>query len=239
MAVDDNIIFDPSAQELAVADGLLAVTVAYADESVNQARKRGGKNRGGGEDGNNFDESSSSDDESSATSATPSSSRSSSLPLSSNNANNNKNNNEKQSEKPHKEPLLRLLAIRTIDPPSRLTQSGLPNALNPATGGTAVPPSHAELVIAREKLLAETTASNTSNGGNGDGDDRSGRGAEGKNNININTNTNTNMGGVWTPPRGGLKRAVVKRMVEEVLRPGGVGGEVLRALEGVRRRFAE
>jgi exosome complex component RRP42 len=32
---------------------------------------------------------------------------------------------------------LRLLAVRTIDPPSRLTPPGVPNASNTATGGTA------------------------------------------------------------------------------------------------------
>lgn len=32
---------------------------------------------------------------------------------------------------------LRLLAVRTIDPPSRLTHPGVPNTLNTATGGTA------------------------------------------------------------------------------------------------------
>jgi exosome complex component RRP42 len=32
---------------------------------------------------------------------------------------------------------LNLLAVRTIDPPSRLTPPGVPNALNTATGGTA------------------------------------------------------------------------------------------------------
>ena len=33
---------------------------------------------------------------------------------------------------------LQLLAIRTIDPPSRLTTAGVPDAVNTATGGTAV-----------------------------------------------------------------------------------------------------
>lgn len=32
---------------------------------------------------------------------------------------------------------LRLLAVRTIDPPSRLTPPGVPNFLNTATGGSA------------------------------------------------------------------------------------------------------
>ena len=32
---------------------------------------------------------------------------------------------------------LRLLSIRTIDPPSRLTPPGVPNVLNTATGGSA------------------------------------------------------------------------------------------------------
>lgn len=73
MAVQDSIIFDPSKEELAVAEVVLAVSVG---ERVT------GKSETGGRD-------------------------------------------------------LRLLAVRTIDPPSRLTPAGLPNTLNTATGGTA------------------------------------------------------------------------------------------------------
>ena len=36
---------------------------------------------------------------------------------------------------PKQERSLRLLAVRTIDPPSRLTPPGVPNFLNTATGG--------------------------------------------------------------------------------------------------------
>ena len=83
-----------------------------------------------------------------------------------------------------------------------------------------MPPAHADLVVAKEALLAERDAAGGGKaggkeGGDGGSADRAGH------------------GGVWTPPRGGLSRKVVKRMVDEVVREGGVGEEVLRALEGV------
>jgi exosome complex component RRP42 len=68
MAVKDNIIFDPSKEELAVAEVVLAVSIGELSQGVGD---------------------------------------------------------------------LRLLAIRTIDPPSRLTHPGVPNTLNTATGGSA------------------------------------------------------------------------------------------------------
>lgn len=39
--------------------------------------------------------------------------------------------------------------------------------------------------------------------------------------------------GVWRPPRGGMKRGVVRRMVDMVCERGGVGEEVLDGLEGL------
>ncbi|CAL3972547.1 hypothetical protein PZA11_004362 [Diplocarpon coronariae] len=77
MAVKENIIFDPSREELAVAEVVLAVSVA------DRAQGLGGMDL----DGKTRD--------------------------------------------------LRLLSVRTIDPPSRLTAPGIPNSLNTATGGTA------------------------------------------------------------------------------------------------------
>jgi exosome complex component RRP42 len=82
MAVKDNVIFDPSKEELAVADVVLAV-------SINDQAKA----KASGEEDVDMEEGS------------------------------------KRS--------LRLLSVRTIDPPSRLTPSGVPNFLNTATGGTA------------------------------------------------------------------------------------------------------
>ncbi|EPE27323.1 Ribosomal protein S5 2-like protein [Glarea lozoyensis ATCC 20868] len=82
MAVGSNIIFDPSKEELAVAESVLAVSVAERPT----------------------------DDESRS---------------------------------------LKLLAVRTIDPPSRLTQPGVANEVNTATGGTAVG-SVGERVLKRE-----------------------------------------------------------------------------------------
>jgi len=79
MAVKDNIIFDPSKEELAVAEVVLAVSI--------------GERSQGGNGGMDIDSGKTRD--------------------------------------------LRLLAVRTIDPPSRLTAPGIPNTLNTATGGTA------------------------------------------------------------------------------------------------------
>lgn len=81
MAVKDNIIFDPSKEELAVAEVVLAVSIGELSQA-------------GGEGAMEVDSGKGTRD-------------------------------------------LRLLAIRTIDPPSRLTHSGVPNALNTATGGSA------------------------------------------------------------------------------------------------------
>ena len=86
---------------------------------------------------------------------------------------------------------LQLLAVRTVDPPSRLTPLGVPNSLNTATGGTA-PASNMEFLAVREGMQAE---------------------------------------GVWTPPRGGIKRVTIGRIVKAVVENGGVGQEVMAALE--------
>jgi exosome complex component RRP42 len=82
MAVQDNIIFDPSKEELAVAEVVLAVSVGERPTGT-----------------------SSTDAE--AMEIDP---------------------------KPVRD--LRLLSVRTIDPPSRLTPPGVPNFLNTATGGS-------------------------------------------------------------------------------------------------------
>ncbi|KAF2156042.1 hypothetical protein K461DRAFT_291002 [Myriangium duriaei CBS 260.36] len=73
MTVKDNVFFDPTQEELAVAEGLLAVSVA---EPNAQAKTRD---------------------------------------------------------------QLDVVAMRSIDPPSRITNPGIPNSMNPATGG--VPPT--------------------------------------------------------------------------------------------------
>ncbi|KAI9697176.1 MAG: hypothetical protein M1836_004740 [Candelina mexicana] len=91
---------------------------------------------------------------------------------------------------------LRLLSLRVIDPPSRMTPPGLPNFLNTATGGSA-PASSQELITQRES-----------------GGEK----------------------GVWTPPRGGVKRGLIRRMIGYVLEKGGVAEEILDGLEAVDGR---
>ncbi|KAI2784107.1 ribosomal protein S5 domain 2-type protein [Daldinia loculata] len=86
MAVGDNIIFDPSKEELAVADSALAVSVGERNVSSDEASETMDV------DG------------------------------------------ELQTGR-H----LRLLSVRTIDPPSRLTAPGVPNAVNAAAWGQGAP----------------------------------------------------------------------------------------------------
>lgn len=123
MSAGDNIIFDPSREELAVADSALAISAAAT---------------GSGD-----------------------------------------------------EPL-RMVALRTIDPPSRLTGAGVPNTMNTTAGGTAL--SATEALALRERDQSDT---------------------------------------VWRPPRGGVKRTIVSRMIKMVLEKGGVGQEALDGLAGV------
>jgi len=80
-AVKENIIFDPSKEELAVAEVVLAVSVGERTQAEQEAGDM------------DVDSSKGRD--------------------------------------------LKLLAVRTIDPPSRLTYPGVPNTLNTATGGSA------------------------------------------------------------------------------------------------------
>ncbi|KAI0025665.1 ribosomal protein S5 domain 2-type protein [Xylariomycetidae sp. FL0641] len=92
MAVGDNIVFDPSKEELAVADSALAVSVA--EGSVRTA---------GGDEEKEAAAAMDVDGDSKAGTA------------------------------------LRLLSVRTIDPPSRLTAPGVPNAVNAAAWGQGTP----------------------------------------------------------------------------------------------------
>ncbi|KAK2810568.1 hypothetical protein FQN50_002825 [Emmonsiellopsis sp. PD_5] len=144
IAVGDNIIFDPSREEIAVAEAVLAVTVGRTT---------------------NF---------------------------------NSNHNNKDVSEAS----TLKLLSIRTIDPPSRLTSPGIPNKENAATIGFAVT-------------------------GAGEGEEV--RAVEG----GAAVDAGEDVAGVWSPRRGGVKRAVIARIVRMVLKRGGVGEEVLEGLEGV------
>jgi len=124
MSVGSNIVFDPSREELAVADAVVALSV----------REEG------------------SDEE------------------------------------------LKVVAVRAVDPPSRLTVPGVPNSMNSVTGGVA-PSSKQEALRMREGADA---------------------------------------GSVWRPPRGGVKRGLLGTMIRMVVQKGGVGFEVLEALEGVQ-----
>jgi exosome complex component RRP42 len=83
MAVQDNIIFDPSKEELAVAEVVLAVSVGERSTKTTES------------------------------------------------------DTEAMEVDSQLARDLRLLSVRTIDPPSRLTPPGVPNFLNTATGGSA------------------------------------------------------------------------------------------------------
>ena len=87
---------------------------------------------------------------------------------------------------------LKMVALRTVDPPSRLTAAGMPQNLNTTAGGTTL--SNAEALALREKDQGQT---------------------------------------VWRPPRGGVRRALVAKMIKTVVEKGGVGHEVMDGLADV------
>ncbi|RAH78327.1 hypothetical protein BO86DRAFT_458565 [Aspergillus japonicus CBS 114.51] len=99
---------------------------------------------------------------------------------------------------------LKLLSIRTIDPPSRLTQPGVPNSENVATLGATAGAAGSE----EQQPAAATAVLNPVTG-------------------------EEEVPGVWRPRRGGVKRRTVAKMVKLVLEKGGVGEEVLEGLESV------
>ena len=91
---------------------------------------------------------------------------------------------------------LKVVALRTIDPPSRLTSSGIPNTLNTTSSSQQQQSlSPADVLALREKDQAQS---------------------------------------VWRPPRGGVSRALVARMIKGVVERGGVGEEVMEGLANVQ-----
>jgi len=139
ISAGDNIIFDPSREEIAVADAVLAVSIGREDENPNDAK-------------------------------------------------------------------LKLLSIRTIDPPSRLTQPGVPDSENAtALGATSLAAPTSAIADEVGSLTPSSTA----------------------------MSSGEEVPGVWRPRRGGVKRALISRMIKTVLEKGGVGEEVMDGLEGV------
>lgn len=141
ISAGDNIIFDPSREEIAVADAVLAVSIGREDENSNANHAK-----------------------------------------------------------------LKLLSIRTIDPPSRLTQPGVPDSENAtALGATSLGAPTSTTADEVGSLTPSSTA----------------------------MSSGEEVPGVWRPRRGGVKRSLISRMVKMVLEKGGVGEEVMDGLEGV------
>ncbi|KAI7088950.1 hypothetical protein KC356_g2915 [Hortaea werneckii] len=181
-ANNSTILFDPSREELAVADAVVAISLGVLPPSSSSA---------------------------------PSSSSSSSSATTN--------------------PNLRLLALRTIDPPSRLTSAGVPDGLNttttgtPGNNGTAGGNSAGGEVVGGQDLAAlkeRVRGGGSGTGGaGGTGTGGAGGGDGGKDSV-------------WYPPRGGgLKRGSIARIlrlcVEGDGTTRGVGWEVLEGLAGV------
>ncbi|TKA72285.1 hypothetical protein B0A55_06183 [Friedmanniomyces simplex] len=146
MTVGPAILFDPSADELAVADAVLALSVAQQ------------------------------------------------LPT------------DATSKSSDQAPSFKLIALRTVDPPSRLTAGGVPNTLNTTTTTTTSSGTSGTMGSSQKKPTAgEVLAIRERDQGTS----------------------------VWRPPRGGVSRAVVGRMIKAVVERGGVGWEVMEGLAGV------
>lgn len=94
---------------------------------------------------------------------------------------------------------LKLLGIRTIDPPSRLTAPGVPNSANVATAmaGPGATPSKQQ-----QQQVAPMPGTQP-------------------------------IEGVWRPPLGGTKLAMLDMMIAKVLEKGGIADEVLDGIDGV------
>ncbi|KAI7005409.1 hypothetical protein KC366_g18578 [Hortaea werneckii] len=159
---ESTILFDPSREELAVADAVVAISLGVGPQSS----------------------SSSSSSSSSAEQHPPTTTTKT-------------------------KPELRLLALRTIDPPSRLTSAGTPDSLNTTTttspAGAGGNSGGAEVVVVGQDLAALKErvrgGGSTGTGGNG-----TGTGGEDRKDAGKDT--------VWYPPRGGgLKRGSIARMV--------------------------
>ncbi|KAI6915745.1 hypothetical protein KC341_g19283, partial [Hortaea werneckii] len=158
---ESTILFDPSREELAVADAVVAISLGVGPQSS----------------------SSSSSSSSSAEQHPPTTTTKT-------------------------KPELRLLALRTIDPPSRLTSAGTPDSLNTTTttspAGAGGNSGGAEVVVVGQDLAALKErvrgGGSTGTGGNG-----TGTGGEDRKDAGKDT--------VWYPPRGGgLKRGSIARM---------------------------
>ncbi|KAI6894298.1 hypothetical protein KC334_g12254 [Hortaea werneckii] len=175
-----TILFDPSREELAVADAVVAISLGVFFPP--------------------------------SPTTTPQASSSSSA----------------QQASSSEEPTLSLLALRTIDPPSRLTAAGVPDRLNTTTPSSATPTSTANSGAggngSAEVSGQDVAALKEKVRGGGGGGAGTATDGDGKDNV-------------WYPPRGGLKRGSLGRMVRLCMEGDGaskgVGWEVLEGLAGV------
>jgi exosome complex component RRP42 len=124
IAVGNNILFDPSKEEIAVAESVMAISIGFPKTSKD------------------------------------------------------------------KNDMGRILSMRSIDPPSRLTSPGIPNSVNTTT--TAQQFSVQDIIAARESSSDQ---------------------------------------GVWNPPRGGLPRVLVKRIMASILGPDGIIRDIIAGLD--------
>lgn len=141
ISVGENTIFDPSREEIAVADAVFCVSVARNDWKTNDPQA-----------GN-----------------------------------------------------LKLLAIRTIDPPSRMTHPGVPDSVSAVATGL-------------DGAAAAAAAAGVGGGGQ---------------NQNQSGDSSASPDSIWSARRGGVKRGIISRIVKMVLERGGVGDEVMEGLEMV------
>lgn len=175
MAVGSTILFDPTRQELNVADIVLAISVTSIDEVSGRDSSSSGL------------------------------------------VSSRRDGDGLKGGKKKRERRIRLVAIRTIDTPARLTAAGVLDKFNPATGGGV-------------GVTSGTTSGSDSGFGSG-GKAVGGGGSGGvMSRDEIGDDRDGNQG-VWHPPLGGVKRGIISRMIRKVVEKGGVAEGVLDALE--------
>ena len=164
MCVGENILFDPSREELAVAESVVAVSFV----SLFTPNEEGSELEGKGDATNHVSR-------------------------------------------------VKIIAMRMIDPPSRLTPLGVSNSANPAA------------------QLADGSATSGLAGGSPSG--TSAMDAEGatapEDEPLDEAMVQRERGTVWSPPRGGLKRGLLTTIIKLVTQLDGVVEDVLEGLAGV------
>ena len=201
MAVGDNIIFDPTRQELNVADLILAVSMVsiphhrHHHHSIPDGDTVVDDDSGGGE---------------------------------------HVKRDDLQGKKSNE---IRIVAVRTIDSPARLTTPGQPSSsslsLSSSSSASTLVAKQAGTVAPTMTMTTTTTTTTTTAA-----DSKSTRPVHHHHHHhhqlhhgNVSESESSCSGGVWRPPRGGLRPRIFKEIIHRLTQNGGVAHDIFDGLD--------